>query len=199
MELLCKSEVDETTDSDVTITLTQVGTTLVETVPWAWAWAVRRSNRIAQTTVEDAMNLVQRYSNAIHSADISTYTLFYRLLLKLYLEMPAVRPRVLHLLTEKLRALLQTQGPNAPGGALLRLDEVCANGAIQQPVHDLVATVALVLHPAAALPVVLGDRNARDTRGASNTGSAGRAGSAGSAGSAGTGGSVEQMKQELST
>ena len=33
MELLCKSEVDETTDTDVTITLTQVGTTLVETVP----------------------------------------------------------------------------------------------------------------------------------------------------------------------
>ena len=193
MELLCKSEVDETTDSDVTITLTQVGTTLVETAPWAWVWAVRRSNRIAQTTVEDAMNLVQRYSNAIHSADISTYTLFYRLLLKLYLEMPAVRPRVLHLLTEKLRALLQTQGPNAPVGALLRLDEVCANGAIQQPVHDLVATVALVLHPAAALPVVLGDRdgrNARDMRGTGNTGSAG---------SAGTGGSVEQMKQELST
>lgn len=190
MELLCKSEVDETTDSDVTITLTQVGTTLVETAPWAWVWRVRRSNRIAQTTVEDAMNLVQRYSNAIHSADISNYTLFYRLLLKLYLEMPAVRPRVLHLLTEKLRALLQTQGPNAPVGELLRLDEVCANGAIQQPVHDLVATVALVLHPAAALPAVLGDRNARDTRGV---------GSAGSAGSAGTGGSVEQMKQELST
>ena len=126
------------------------------------------------------MNLVQRYSNAIHSADISNYTLFYRLLLKLYLEMPAVRPRVLHLLTEKLRALLQTQGPNAPVGALLRLDEVCANGAIQQPVHDLVATVALVLHPAAALPVVLGDRNARDTRGAGSVGSAGSAGSAGS-------------------
>ena len=131
------------------------------------------------------MNLVQRYSNAIHSVDISNYTLFYRLLLKLYQEMPAVRPRVLHLLTEKLRALLQTQGQSAPIGELLRLDAVCANGAIQQPVHDIVATVALILHPVGSVPSGLGDR-------------AGSVSSVGSAGNANSVGSVEQMKQELS-
>ena len=149
------------------------------------------------------MNLVQRYSNAMHSADISNYTLFYRLLLKLYLEMPAVRPRVLRLLTEKLRAILQGQSQSAPISELLRLEEVCANGSIQQPVHELVAVIALVLHPAVSGSAGSAGSagNAGSAGSAGNTGNAGNAGSAGSAGSAhraGMAGAVEQLRQELS-
>ena len=169
IELLCKSEVNDSVDPNASaITLTQVGSTLIETAPWERGGGVSRSNHIAQTTVEDAMNLIHRYSNSIHSTDPTHYTRFYCLLLKLYAEMPSVRTRVLQILTEKLRVLVQRQ--NAPPSTqtlsvsdLLQLDSVCANGSIQQPVHDIIATVALVLHPMSALPAAHGSESQKQT------------------------------------
>ena len=158
IELLCKSEVSDAVDPNASAaTLTQVGSTLIETAPWGIGVRVRRRNHIAQTTVEDAMNLIHRYSNSIHSTDPTHYTHFYCLLLKLYAEMPSVRTRVLQILAEKLRVLVQRQDTlsstqTLPVSELLQLDSVCANGSIQQPVHDIIAAVALVLHPMSALP-----------------------------------------------
>lgn len=93
------------------------------------------------------MNLIQRYSSTVVGAQSAFHSRFYALLVKLYQDAPAARPRITRLCSEKLHALLAPRAASL--SQQLRLDELCASGAAQPPLHELLAAVALLLDEAA--------------------------------------------------
>lgn len=84
---------------------------------------------------------------------------FYSLLLKLYRDSPVARSGVLQLLIEKLRGFTDlsrsSQASQLP--TILNLDNNCLNGSIQQPIHELIAVTALILHPIHPIPMISTD------------------------------------------
>lgn len=83
---------------------------------------------------------------------------FYSLLLKLYRDSPVARSGVLQLLIEKLRGFTdvsRSQTSQLP--TVLNLDNNCMNGSIQQPIHELIAVTALILHPLHPIPMISTD------------------------------------------
>lgn len=83
---------------------------------------------------------------------------FYSLLLKLYRDSPVARSGVLQLLIEKLRGFTdvsRSQTSQLP--TVLNLDNNCMNGSIQQPIHELIAVTALILHPLDPIPMISTD------------------------------------------
>ena len=117
------------------------------------------SVHIPQTTVEDALNLIHRYNNTIHSTHSNYYIRFYALLLKLYNDSPVARSGILQLLIEKLKNIIEVPRttPSSQLASILNLDSNCMNGSIQQPIHELIATTALILHPVHPISLISTD------------------------------------------
>ena len=115
---------------------------------------------ISQTTVEDSLNLIHRYHNTIHSTQSNYYIRFYSLLFKLFNDCPTTRSGVLQILIEKIKSLVDfSQLPSSSSSqsqftSLLNLDVLCMNGSLQQPIHELLALIALILHPVHPFPLL---------------------------------------------
>ena len=92
------------------------------------------------------MNLIHRYSNTTTGIHSFSHARFYRLLLRLYLEASMSRSRILQICITKLHSFVP-QSPSSSLSQRVRLEESCGNGVIVQPLHHLLATVALILHP----------------------------------------------------
>lgn len=159
IELLCKSTTLSNTSESFTnpsISLTQIGTDSMQVAPYLFLSIVLTRNIIPQTTVEDALNLIHRYSNTIHATQSNYYLRFYSLLLKLYNDSPVARSGILQLFIEKLKSLLDGMKSTQPSqlASCLNLDVNCMNGSIQQPIHELIAVTALILHSVHPVPLV---------------------------------------------
>lgn len=92
------------------------------------------------------MNLIHRYSNTTTGTHSFSHARFYHLLLRLYLEAPMSRSRILQICITKLHSFVP-QSSSSSLSQRFRLEESCGNGLIVQPIHHLLATVALILHP----------------------------------------------------
>lgn len=105
--------------------------------------------------MEDALNRLRHFSNTLLGADSRLAARFFYLLCKLYYDSPVARIALLKLCADKLSPVLQMLPPAGNAAKTQdiplpqRIEEMCANGRLQQPFHHLVSTVTLILYPPA--------------------------------------------------
>ena len=155
VELLCKSHFDSDPADSPSIALTQLGTDSIEASPCGFRAPLTRRTILSQTTVEDALNRLRHFSNTLLGADSRLSARFFHLLCKLYYDSTVSRIPLLKLCCDKLSPVLQLLPPAGNSGRTQdiplpqRIEEMCANGRLQQPFHHLVSTVTLILYPPA--------------------------------------------------
>ena len=155
VELLCKSHFDSDPADSPPIALTQLGTDSIEASPCGFRAPLTRRTILSQTTVEDALNRLRHFSNTLLGADSRLSARFFHLLCKLYYDSTVSRIPLLKLCCDKLSPVLQLLPPAGNSGRTQdiplpqRIEEMCANGRLQQPFHHLVSTVTLILYPPA--------------------------------------------------